>query len=393
MNIPPCSARTRVGFLGGYLDFDRDWSGVPLGISRGLEQLGVDTEYVDATPVRIGRPVYRWLSMIGRAGNGWQLSPEMVAAASVTGLIRRHRARPDVHGWIQLRCPPLGRPAPGRYVTFEDMTVAQILAQFQTGHLGQQFSDRRWSRWNSSQAELYRHAHACCTVSNWSKASLMADYGVPEEKIHVVGLGRNVDVVCSEQRDWSVPRYLFVGRDWRRKNGDAVVRAFRRLRDAIPAAHLDIVGHHPVVDEPGIQGHGHLSYGDEEEARRLRQIISTATCFVMPSLSEAFAIVYLEAASSGLPVIATTEGGIRDALGDDGALYVNPHDDDGLHDAMIRLADPALASSVGTAARRNAAPYTWERVARGVLGALFGDGEHVGTSRPTAATPSSTSAP
>jgi glycosyltransferase involved in cell wall biosynthesis len=352
--------------IGGYLDVERDWSGAPLGLIRGLEEIGVATEYLDATPVTLGLPVYRWLSVIGQTGIGWHMRPEMVAAARVSGALSRRRARPDVRGWVHLRCPPIGRPAPGPYVTFEDLTVAQI----QRSGYEDGISERRWARWNACQADVYRHAHACCTVSNWSKASLISDYGVPEEKIHVIGQGRNIDVDLPEGRDWSTPRFLFVGRDWHRKNGDAVVRAFKRVREALPAASLDLVGIHPVIDEVGVQGHGHLSYGDADEAIQLRELSRRATCFVMPSFTEAFALVYLEAASAGLPVIATTEGGIHDALGDDGALYVDPHDDDALYKAMLHVAEPATAASMGQAARRNASPFTWRRTAEGILRAL-----------------------
>lgn len=360
--------KVRIGMIGGYLDVERDWSGAPLGLMHGLGELGVETEYIDATPVKFGRPAYRWLSVIGQTGSGWHMRPEMVAAARLSGAILRRRARPDVQGWIHLRCPPIGRPAPGPYVTFEDVTVAQI----ERSDNEHGFSAKRWARWNAAQADVYRHARACCTVSDWSKASLMSDYGVPEKKIHVIGQGRNVDVEPPEGRDWFTPRFLFVGRDWRRKNGDAVVRAFRRLREQRPDAHLDVVGIYPAIEEKGVQGHGHLSYGNPDEGIQLRELYRRATCFVMPSFTEPFALAYLEAATAGLPVIATTKGGIHGALGDDGALYVDPHDDDALYAAMVRLCDPATAAAMGMAARRGALPFTWRRAAEGILQALVG---------------------
>jgi glycosyltransferase involved in cell wall biosynthesis len=361
----------RVGFIWGYLDLQADAAHMQKGVTRGLEQLGVEIELLDATPVRIGRPVYRLLTAVGKAGNGYQLRPEMLAVARLSGTLLRRRRRPGVEGWIHFAAPPLGRPAPGPYVTFEDITVAQR----QRSGVWFGLSERRWARWHASQASLYRHAHACCTVSNWSKASLVSDYGVPEEKIHVVGLGRNVDLEPPEARDWSKPRFLFVGRDWRRKNGEVVLRVFARLHQSVPSARLDLVGDHPSVDMPGVEGHGYLSFQDRNSASRLRELYRRATCFVMPSLNEPWGIVYLEAASAGLPVIATANGGIRDALGDDGALYVDPLDEQDIHQAMLRLADPSFAASTGAAAQRHACPYTWDHVARGVLRALNGSSE------------------
>jgi glycosyltransferase involved in cell wall biosynthesis len=358
----------RVGFIWGYLDLGTDWAHMHKGIIKGLEQLGVEIEYLDATPYRIGRPVYRWLQAIGQAGGGYQLRREALAVAWLSGSLLRRRRYPQVDGWIHFAAPPLGRPAAGPYVTFEDITVAQR----QRSGVWFGMPEHRWARWSASQAHLYRHALACCTVSNWSKASLMSDYGIPEEKIHVVGLGRNVDLQPPEAREWSTPRFLFVGNDWRRKNGDCVVRAFSRLRETVPVAHLDVVGAHPALDQPGVEGHGYLSFQEPEQAAKLTELYRRATCFVMPSMNEPWGIVYLEAASAGLPVIATTEGGIHDALRDDGALYVHPHDEEALHQAMMRLADPARAAAMGSAARRNGERYRWDLVAGRILQALSG---------------------
>lgn len=358
----------RVGFIWGYLDLSTDWAHMHKGVIKGLEQLGVEIEYLDATPYRVGRPVYRWLQAIGQAGDGYHFRREALAVAWLSGALLRRGRHPDVDGWIHFAAPPLGRPAPGRYVTFEDVTVAQR----QRSGVWFPMPEHRWERWHASQAHVYRHAHACCTVSNWSKASLISDYGVPEEKIHVVGLGRNVDLQPPQTRNWSRPRYLFVGNDWHRKNGDSVVRAFSRVRRSVPEAHLDIVGAHPALDEAGVEGHGYLSFQDPEEAARLMELYQGATCFVMPSVNEPWGIVYLEAASAGLPVIATTEGGISDALGDDGALYVDPSDENALYEAMALLAGPDRAAQMGAAARRNGEKYGWDLVAGRILQAFSG---------------------
>ena len=39
-------------------------------------------------------------------------------------------------------------------------------------------------------------------------------------------------------RDWSTPRYLFVGLDWERKNGQLVLDAFAQVRVQHPDAEL-----------------------------------------------------------------------------------------------------------------------------------------------------------
>ena len=87
-------------------------------------------------------------------------------------------------------------------------------------------------------------------------------------------------------------------------------------------------------------------------------------------------MAYLEAASAGLPVIATTEGGAPEMLGD-AAITVHPDDEDGLTDAMERLTEPTTARRLGLEASRRVADSTWPAVARRIVASL-GAGVPVG---------------
>ena len=117
---------------------------------------------------------------------------------------------------------------------------------------------------------------------------MIRDYGIAPEKVHAVGVGRNHTAPAVE-RDWSTPRFLFVGMDWPRKNGDGVLRAFARLRAELPDARLDVVGGHPPIDAPGVTAHGVLRLDVPEQHATLERLFGEATCFVMPSHSEAAA--------------------------------------------------------------------------------------------------------
>ena len=364
----PREWRGRVGLVAGLVELETDWSGVPAGLARGFRELGFDVDYVDATPwTTAGRVVHRWLRAIGKDRGDWMLRPEFVSLARMSGAVRRLRMDPGVTAWVHMGAPVIGRPLRhGRYVTFEDMTVAQLR---QSGQWWRGGSDRHFRRSRRLQSAVYRHARACCVASSWAKRSLMTDFGVPEEKIRVVGLGRHVTLPSPPTRDWSEPRFLFVGRAWVRKNGDGVVRAFSKLREERPNARLDLVGKDPGVSAPGVHHHGELDANDASDGALLQSLYARATCFVMPSFTEPFAIAYLEAAGAGLPVIATTVGGISDALGADGALYVDPHNDEAILDAMRQLSDPVAAEAMGAAGRHNSERFTWRNVAEQVLAA------------------------
>jgi len=70
-----------------------------------------------------------------------------------------------------------------------------------------------------------------------------------------------------------------------------------------------------------------------------------------------------------LPVVATTEGGADELLGD-AAVTVHPDDRGGLVRAMTYLSDPSVAQRLGAAAARRASAATWPCVARRILKAL-----------------------
>jgi glycosyltransferase involved in cell wall biosynthesis len=204
-------------------------------------------------------------------------------------------------------------------------------------------------------------------ASGWAATSVHEDYGVDAAKIHVVGLGANVEVDLVE-RDWSSPRFLFVGVDWERKRGAAVLEAFAAVRREHPSATLDLVGSHDPVRAEGVTDHGLLALGSDG-ASRYAELLRRSTCLVMPSTFEPYGIAYLDAAVAGIPSIGTTCGGAAEAIGGCGRV-VDPADPDALVAAMAELADPEMARKLGERARSRREALSWRAVAERVLEAL-----------------------
>jgi glycosyltransferase involved in cell wall biosynthesis len=339
----------------------RSWSGVPSKLANGLEEIGCEVVPVNAEVPR-ARTFRHRLKM------SWAQQEASRAFATASSLVARGRlaGAGGVEGAVVLDSGyTLGGGVP--VVTFDDMTVDQALRQ-EDDPVYQGLGRRAAARWRARQKRNYARSHACCTAARWAADSIRDDYGVAPEKVHVVGFGHNVEIDVPE-RDWSVPRFLFVGADWRRKRGGAIVEAFRILRETHPEATLDLVGGHPPIEEAGINGHGRLPLGSESGERIYHQLLRESTCFVMPSSFEPLGIAYLDAATAGMPCIATTSGGARDAV-DGSGLLVDPGDDAGLLRAMREMCDPEKARKMGEAARRHSDLYTWRAVAERVLRAF-----------------------
>jgi glycosyltransferase involved in cell wall biosynthesis len=265
------------------------------------------------------------------------------------------------------------------FVTVEDATLKQVVEGFPWPWVGDP-SPALIARFHRQTGRRYERAKACTFMSHWAARSAIEDYGVDAKKVHVVGVGRNHEPPCPN-RDWSVPRALFVGFDWERKNGAAVLRAFSRMRERWPNARLDVVGAHPALEIDGVHGYGPLSLAGARDRAQVEKLFAAATFFVMPSLHEPAGIVYAEAQAAGLASIATTSGGAQTIVGDAGIL-VDPLDDDAIAGAMLQLADPATAARLGAHALARSPLFTWRAVAERLLRALGLPGMNVDSLEP-----------
>jgi D-inositol-3-phosphate glycosyltransferase len=102
-----------------------------------------------------------------------------------------------------------------------------------------------------------------------------------------------------------------------------------------------------------------------------------ADAVVVPSRSESFGLVALEAAACGVPAVATAVGGLT-TLVDHGVTGTLVAGSDPLRWAQALtdlLADPARAARMGRAAAERARSYTWPEAARRLRSAL----DHSGT--------------
>ena len=293
------------------------WSGTPSGIMRGLAEAGAEPVAIRTEPAGLVRaatftaataaylrPDRDVVGAVRRARRAARASAGMAAVTSWCAPKAVRRAG-QLDGIVQIGTSyTLAADVP--IVTFEDMTVAQMRRHPYLGWdlLSEWALDSRVAR----QRRAYERAVACCLATPWAASSVVRDYGIAPDKVHVVGVGRNhsaPEVV----RDWRLPRFLFVGMGWEHKNGPRVLRAFARLRDELPDAGLDVVGNHPPLHAPGVIGHGVLRLDIPEQRERLEGLFSRATCFVMPSWYDAAGIAYVEAAAAGLPSIGTRNGG------------------------------------------------------------------------------------
>jgi glycosyltransferase involved in cell wall biosynthesis len=364
----------RIGFL--YPEPDPlspgNWSGTPSSLAGGLRTLGLEVVPVAYRLPRLVRHAITLLSYTHGRGAIARGAPVKTSIRSRVLAREVTRVQPlDALLALGTDLYDLDRVAPATIpvATYDDGTFALFMRHPDSDLRRNEFPESEVRLWAARQASAARRATACCVSTAWAAATMVEDYGVAAEKVHIVGMGHRPRRPEDHGRDWSSPRFLFVGVEWGRKNGDMVLRALARLRAEHPEAVLDIVGNHPPLDHPGVVGHGFLAREDRGAQQHLDDLYARATVFVLPSRFDPSPVAYLEAASAGLPVIATTEGGAGELLGD-AAISVHPDDEDALVAAMRELSDPATARRLGEEASRRSATSTWEAVAGRIVESL-----------------------
>ncbi len=94
---------------------------------------------------------------------------------------------------------------------------------------------------------------------------------------------------------------------------------------------------------------------------------ASSDLLIFPTLYEAFPLVALEAAATGIPVIGTCVNGLSDLV-EAGGGVLSERTPQAFADALQRLADdPVLRASLGSTGRAWISEFTWSRSADSVL--------------------------
>ncbi len=154
-----------------------------------------------------------------------------------------------------------------------------------------------------------------------------------------------------------------VGNIRRVKGHDIFVRAAASVLGHYPNVSFSVAGEvlesdyllelNDLVRNLNISDHFHFVGGVTD----LRQHLSSADIFVLPSRSEGFSNAIVEAMAASLPVVATNVGGNAEAVIDGvSGFLVPPEDPAALAAAITRvLSDPSRAKAMGLAGRALAA--------------------------------------
>ena len=246
------------------------------------------------------------------------------------------------------------------------------------------------------EALVARESQAVVAISAAEARTVIERCGAEPERVCIVSPGVDHELfrpLRPGEEPWVVPGaadqvgqrgfVLFAARLQPLKGPDLAIRALAGV-DAAIRPHLVIAGDVSadfaayeatllaLVDELGLTGQ--VSFIGPQARPELARLMRSARIVLVPSHSETFGLVALEAASSGTPVIAAAAGGLREAVahGETGQLMDSRRAEDWASAITYLLTVPGLLERQGVVARVHARRFVW-RWSAARLASIYAD--------------------
>jgi len=361
------------------------WSGLNYYIARSLERAG-------ATLVRVGPLTHSWTPAMklrrrwsALRGQPYHANMESTAldsfGAAARALIPRDvDAVVAVTSMVAASLDGLDVPV----ISWDDASPA-AMTNYYPGFAT--LATRTARNADAMGHRAARNVRLAIYASDWAAESARRAYALPSERVAVVPFGANLEPLPDARevaasihaRPIDRCRLLWVGVEWDRKRGDLVVEIARRIHSAGVPVELTIVGCTPSPAQPlpeWVNVEGFVSKRTTEGAARLAKLFARSHFFVMPSLAEAYGLVYCEAAAFGVPAVATRTGGVPTIVldGETGLLDDPGATADAYAGRMLALMrDRSRYEIMATAARARAeSRLNWDVAGREALGLIEG---------------------
>lgn len=226
------------------------------------------------------------------------------------------------------------------------------------------------------ECEGFAAADKVVAVSNFTRDIIINRHGVPPEKVEVVHNGCDTheaprhEPTLKELKASGKKVVLYHGRITIQKGVDYFVRAARRVVDVDPNVVFVISGWgdmtRQIIEQVGALGLSkHVIFAGalwEEERDRMYQ---TADLVVMPSVSEPFGLVPLEALQHGTPALISKQSGVGEVLSH--VLRVDFWDvEDMANKILAALRYPVLRQQLVSEGKQQLQTMSWREAARKV---------------------------
>jgi len=308
------------------------------------------------------------------------------------GMLRRLRARVTNSHWDLYRCAiglgvdvwfcPMMELDP-RHI---DIPSVVLVPDIQQEFYPQFFTPEELSHRQLNVKPSCQLAGAVITISEYSRKTLLDQYHLDPDKVHVVhgAAGPEFDPSTAED-SWSRVKeeyglregYLFYpANTWSHKNHEVLLMALHRLKKRGLTPQLVLTGA-PIRPIDSLKAlarqldcEDQLLYLGYLDQRFFPGLYRGAACLVFPSLFEGFGIPLVEAMAIGCPIACGDVCSIPEVVGE-AAMMFDPRNPDSIADAIeTLLRDPEVGPQLAQKGRKRAQLFSWEKSAQKALEVL-----------------------
>ena len=217
-------------------------------------------------------------------------------------------------------------------------------------------------------------------------------YGADTNNVSVVNPGVDLDLFSPgdqliARKELGIPQdaivFTFVGRVQPLKAPDVLIKAAHQFINN----HPNLKNKVRVVICGGLSGSGlnrpeslvslvkeldlleNVIFLAPSSREKLTSVYRASTLVAVPSYSESFGLVAMEAQACGVPVIATNVGGLKTTVADnESGLLVNGHDPRTWAQVLAQLSlDDAELKKLQIGARQHALNFSWDKTVSGLI--------------------------
>lgn len=215
-------------------------------------------------------------------------------------------------------------------------------------------------------------AQSVVAVSQYTRATVAEKYGCDSAKLEVIynGAIANDTSVRREREQDEAKTVVFIGRLTYQKGAEYFVESATEILQRFPATRFVVVGDGEEMTVlrslvRALQLIQHFSFVGFLGFSEVRQVLESSDILVMPSISEPFGLVAIEAASIGIPAVISSNSGVAEIL--TSAPRIEPANSAAISRAVIELlSDRGAHAEVSQKVRAEAGTLSWEKTAHKV---------------------------
>jgi len=219
---------------------------------------------------------------------------------------------------------------------------------------------------------IYRRAEICIAVSQSVAKKLRRHFGI--QRLVVIGNGVNIShfKTCSIHRH-ELYDAIYLGRLTKQKGIDTLLATWKIVKNEKPSAKLIMIGktvkpesfeiYQSAIEKLGLEKNIIMT-GQILDVYHIAKLLNESKVFVLPSRSEGFGLVVMEAMACSCPCVLSDISALREVF-EEVAIFVETEDEKKFAKIILDLLDnPEKRRAIGQQSRDYIRKFSWEKVAK-----------------------------